>query len=199
MKYLDLSVQSVLNQQHKDLEFLILDDYSTDGSWKYLQSLKDDRIKIWRNGQNKGLFYNLNFLIKKSNGNLIKLWSQDDIMRFDCIHEVLLFHSRYPQIGFSYTDRIYINSNGKHLNINKLDTTPELISTELHTQIAFITGSIAGNIANVTLTKKALDTVGLFNENMRISGDFEMWVRLAKDHPVGYLKKQLVYLHCQEH
>jgi len=194
MKYLNQSVQSVLNQQHSEFEFLILDDCSTDGSWAYILSLNDDRVKVWQNEQNRGLFYNLNYLIKKSKGNLIKLWSQDDIMQQDCLHEILLFHGRYPQIGFSYTDRLYIDANGKGLDINKLDTTPELISTELHTQIAFITGSIAGNIANVTLNKNALDSVGLFNENMKISGDFEMWVRMAKNYPVGFLKKQLVYL-----
>jgi len=194
MKYLDQSVQSVLNQQYKNFEFLILDDCSIDGSWSYVQSLNDDRVKVWQNEQNRGLFYNLNFLINKSKGNLIKLWSQDDIMQPDCILEVLLFHDRYPHIGFSYTDRLYIDAAGKRLDITKLDTTPELISTELHTQIAFITGSIAGNIANVTLNKAALDKVGLFNENMKISGDFEMWVRLAKDYPVGFIKKPLVHL-----
>ncbi|MBC7616987.1 MAG: glycosyltransferase [Pedobacter sp.] len=198
MKYLEQSVQSVLNQQFRNFEFFIIDDCSTEGSWAYLQSLTDQRVSIWRNEQNKGLFFNLNFLIRKSRGALIKLWSQDDVMEPDCIGEVCSFHERYPQIGFSYTDRKYIDAAGMSLNINKYDDTPELISTELHAHIAFITGSIAGNIANVTLCKAVLHKVGLFNEEMKISGDFEMWVRLAKDHPVGFLKKPLIHLRNHE-
>jgi hypothetical protein len=115
-------------------------------------------------------------------------------MEANCMQEVSSFHLRYPQIGFSYTDRKYIDADGLLLDINKHDETPELISPELHAQIAFITGSIAGNIANVTLSRAVLDEVGLFNETMKISGDFEMWVRLAKNHPIGFIKIPLIKL-----
>jgi glycosyltransferase involved in cell wall biosynthesis len=175
-------------------EFLVLDDCSTDGSWEYLQSLKDERVSLFRNEQNRGLFYNLNFLIKKSKGSIIKLWSQDDVLYPECIGAVVAFHRQYPEIGFSYTGRDYIDASGNDLNIHQQDDTPEIITTALHARIAFFTGSIAGNIANVALSKSALDKTGLFNEQMKISGDFEMWVRLAKDHPVGFIHKPLVQL-----
>ena len=194
IKYLEQSVVSILNQEHENFEFLIVDDCSDDGSWEYLQSLQDKRVKVYRNKKNAGLFFNLNFLIKVSNGALIKLWSQDDVMEVNCITEVLAFHQRYPQVGFSYTDRHFIDADGTYLNLGKIDETPELISPALHARIAFITGSIAGNIANVTINRTALDEVGLFNETMKISGDFEMWVRLAKERPVGFVKLPLIRL-----
>jgi glycosyltransferase involved in cell wall biosynthesis len=194
IKYLEQSVVSVLNQQYDNFEFLIVDDCSDDGSWEYLQSLTDKRVKIFQNPANAGLFFNLNFLIKQSTGELIKLWSQDDVMELNCIKEVISFHQRYPQIGFSYTDRSFIDAGNEYLDIGKTDETPELISPGLHARIAFITGSIAGNIANVTINKAVLEQVGLFNEQMKISGDFEMWVRLAKDHPVGFVKQPLIRL-----
>ncbi len=194
IKYVEQSVRSVLLQEYVNFEFLIVDDCSTDGSWEYLQSLSDTRIKLYQNKENKGLFFNLNFLVKASGGVLIKLWSQDDVMELNCLKEVVEFHQRYPQIGFSYTDRSFIDSSDKYLDIGKIDNTPELITPELHARIAFITGSIAGNIANVTVTKSILDKVGLFNEEMKISGDFEMWVRLAKDYPVGFVKQRLIRL-----
>src|SRR5688572_16773922 len=77
-EYLKQSVESVLTQSLNNFELLILDDCSTDGSWSYLQSLDDNRIELYRNEKNKGLFYNLNFLIKASNSPLVKLWAQDD-------------------------------------------------------------------------------------------------------------------------
>ena len=177
-----------------DFEFLILDDCSTDGSWEWLKQLKDDRISLFRNEQNRGLFYNLNFLIKKSEAGIIKLWSQDDVLYPACIGAIVAFHYKHPSIGFSYTGRDYIDAAGNDLNIFQEDDTPEIVSRALHARIAFFTGSIAGNIANVTLNKSALDNTGLFNEHMKISGDFEMWVRLAKDYPVGFINKSLVQL-----
>lgn len=194
IKYLELAVQSVLQQQFSLFEFLIIDDCSTDGSWEYLQSVKDSRVTLYRNTNNKGLFYNLNFLIEKSTSSLIKLWSQDDIMHLDCIQEVVLFHELHPFIGFSYTDREYIDASGIKIPNNRIDNTPSIISKDLHTRIACITGSIAGNIANVTIAKAALDKVGLFNEEMKISGDFDMWVRIAREFTIGFIKKPLIQL-----
>lgn len=194
IKYLHQSVDSILKQDFTDFEFLIIDDFSSDGSWEYLISLKDQRITLFRNEQNKGLFFNLNFLIKKSNSPIIKLWSQDDVLYPNCFKEVVNFHEKYPGIGFSYTGCDYIDASGNDLDIRQDDDTPEIISPQLHARIAFFTGSIAGNIANVTISKAALDKIGLFNDQMKISGDFEMWVRLAKDHPVGFIKQPLLQL-----
>lgn len=194
LRYLPQSVNSVLEQAFKDFELLILDDCSTDGSWEWLQTLQDQRISIFRNGQNRGLFYNLNFLIGKSQAPVIKLWSQDDVMYPDCIGTVAAFHLQHPEIGFSYTGRDYIDANGNDLGIRQQDDTPVIVSSKLHARIAFFTGSIAGNIANVAINRRALNTTGLFNEEMKISGDFEMWVRLAKDYPVGFIEQALIQL-----
>ena len=194
MKYLPKSVESILEQDFTDFEFLVLDDCSTDGSWEWLQSLKDERVSLFRNEQNRGLFYNLNFLIKKSKASIIKLWSQDDVMYSNCIGAIVTFHQHHLQIGFSYTGRDYIDASGNNLDIYQKDDTPEIVSSVLHARIAFFTGSIAGNIANVALNKAALENTGLFNEQMKISADFEMWVRLAKDYPVGFINKPLVQL-----
>src|SRR5260221_25078 len=194
MPYLQQSVESVLAQSFMDFEFWILDDCSEDGSWEYLSGLKDPRITLLRNDVNRGLFPNLNILIRSSGSPLVKLWAQDDIMYPKYLETTISFHSRYPGIGFSYTGRDYIDEAGRVQPSSLQDHTPELVSTELHSRIAFFTGSIAGNIANVTLSRAALDKVGLFREDMRISGDFDMWVRLARYFPVGFICQPLIQL-----
>jgi glycosyltransferase involved in cell wall biosynthesis len=49
IKYLEESITSVLQQDYNNFEFLIVDDCSTDSSWEYLLSLKDERIKLFKN------------------------------------------------------------------------------------------------------------------------------------------------------
>lgn len=193
-EYLKLSVDSVLQQNLKAFEFLIIDDCSTDESWSYLQNIKDSRVKICKQEKNQGLFSCLNKLVKESNTNLIKLWSQDDIMYKDCLGKVVAFHQQNPHLGFSYTGREMIDKAGKIRKIDRVDDTPEIISTNLHSRIAYYTGSIAGNIANVCINKAALDKVGLFNDKMKISADFDMWVRLAEHHETGFIKEKLIQL-----
>jgi glycosyltransferase involved in cell wall biosynthesis len=194
LPYLKESVSSVLQQSFADFELLIVDDVSTDGSLAYLESLQDSRIQLFTNDTNRGLFFNLNFLITKSRSPLIKLWSQDDIMYSDCLEKIIRFHSAHPGVGFIYSGRDIINDNGDLVPNEITDTTPEIVLKELHTRIAFFTGSIAGNISNVTLSAKALETTGLFNESMKISGDFEMWVRMAEKFPIGFIHDRLIRL-----
>ncbi len=192
--YLETSIKSLLAQELEEFELLILDDCSTDGSLAYLESLDDSRIRLFKNESNKGLFYNLNFLANKTTTPLIKLWSQDDIMYPACLQQFVEFFRVYPQVGFAYSGIHSIDENGIIKQNNYSDDTPQIISTALHARIAFFTGSIAGNIANVCISKKALQEVGLFNEGMKISADFDMWVRLAKNYDTGFIPAKLVQL-----
>lgn len=198
-KYLQQSIDSVLRQSMTEFEFLIVDDCSKDNSYDILQSIKDARVTVFRNEQNKGLFFNLNFLIAKSGTPLIKLWSQDDVMESDALAEIVKFHEKNNNLGFSYTAVSYIDKNGQVINKEReVDNTPEIINSNLHASICFETGSIAGNIANVTLTREGINKVGLFDENMRMSGDFDMWVRLAQYFDTGFLNKPLIALRDHE-
>jgi len=192
--YLQQSLQSVLNQQFTDFEILIIDDCSVDDSFNYLQSISDSRISLFRNEKNRGLFYNLNYLVGQSKSPLLKLWAQDDRMYPGCLGSFVAFYQLHPGVGFIYSGRDIIDENG-HIKENKIvDNTPSIISTALHAKIAYFTGSIAGNIANVCINKKAMDKVGMFNEQMKISADFDMWVRLAKDHDTGFIPEKIIQL-----
>ena len=191
-EFLQDSVQSVLSQSFSSFYFFIVDDNSTDGSYEMLSQLEDDRIILIKNETNKGLFYTLNLLIKKIETPLIKLWAQDDIMKTDCLGEFVNFYQNHPEVGFIYCAADTIDKSGNQKANNFIDTTPEILTTSMHARIAYYTGSIAGNIANVCLTKAGMDKVGLFDEKMIISADFDMWVRLAEFFPTGFINKKLI-------
>jgi len=195
MKYLEQSVQSVLNQDLHSFEFLICDDCSKDLSWEYLKLIKDDRVTVFRNEKNKGLFATLNFLCKSTDADIIKLWSQDDIMNINCLSETVKFHEKYKDIAFSYSDRIHIDDKDEVIRSNDyIDYTPEFIPKKLHDKIALFTGSIAGNISNVAIINKKVKEVGYFDESMTICADFDMWVKLSANNDIGKIKKPLILL-----
>ena len=193
-QYLQQSVQSILNQELTNFELLIIDDCSTDGSLQYLQSLQDSRIQLFTNEHNRGLFYNLNFLIGKSKAGLIKLWAQDDVMFCFCLSRFVDFFEQYPGIGFMYSQRDIIDEGGNIIRGGAVDNTPFMLTPHMHAAIAYFNGSIAGNISSVCLSKLALEKVGPFNEEMKISADFDMWVRLARHYDTGFISDHLLQL-----
>jgi len=76
-KFLRQAVQSILNQNFKDFEFIIINDGSTDRTLEILKSFKDSRIRIF-NRENKGLANSLNEGIFLSKGKYIARMDSDD-------------------------------------------------------------------------------------------------------------------------
>lgn len=80
-KYLRQQVESILNQTVADIELVMSDDCSIDGSWKVMEQLatEDSRIRIYRNESNLGFKDNFGKAIEKCHGEYIALSDCDDI------------------------------------------------------------------------------------------------------------------------
>jgi len=193
-KYLKDSVDSALAQGYTDYELIIWNDGSTDKSANLIGSYRDSRIRVFRNNNNQGLFKSLNLAIGKAQGKWIRIWSQDDVMKPNCLETETEFHRVHPEVGMSYCARDIIDGFGKVLLNAPEDKTPEVVLPELAVQIMFYHGSITGNISNVMIKKSVFDEIGLFREDMKISGDFEMWFRILEKYPIGFIREPLIYL-----
>lgn len=192
--YLRESLESVLLQTYKNFDFIICDDDSKDNSVKIIESYQDERIKFLKNQTNQGLFKTLNILIAEANSEYIRIWTQDDIMKPECLEQEIEFHQRHSEIGMTYCRRDPIDEHSQVISYILKDDTPDIISADLANQISFYHGSMPGNIATVMLKKSVLNNVGLFREDMIVAGDFEMWVRIMEHYPIGYIHQSLIKL-----
>jgi hypothetical protein len=97
--FLDQSIGSILGQVHGDFEFLIIDDRSTDGSFDYLEGLKDSRIRVLRQPTNQGVRGTYNRGLAEAKGEFIAIMDQDDISEPDRIGLQLRFMEAHPDVG----------------------------------------------------------------------------------------------------
>ena len=77
------TINSALNQSYKNIEIIICDNNSIDGTWELLQKIvkKDPRIKIFRNKENLGAVKNWKEVYKNATGDFFHmLWSDDIIL-----------------------------------------------------------------------------------------------------------------------
>jgi glycosyltransferase involved in cell wall biosynthesis len=79
-KYLQGAIDSILNQTFTDLEFIIVDDGSTDNSLEVIQNYHDERIYVIENKRNIGLTRSLNKALQQARGEYIVRQDADDIM-----------------------------------------------------------------------------------------------------------------------
>lgn len=103
-KFLRAAINSILTQTEENFELLIIDDHSTDGSWKIIAEFakRDKRIRAFRNDINKGLVKSLNTLIPKTRGTYIARMDADDIAlpsRFTKQIELLTSNKNLVAIG----------------------------------------------------------------------------------------------------
>ncbi|WP_162343331.1 glycosyltransferase family 2 protein [Cyclobacterium salsum] len=119
-KFLDETIESVINQEYKIFEFLILDDGSTDGSQDIIKkfALKDERIKPFFE-TNKGKCISTNILVERAKGEWCAFLDADDVMYPNRLHDQIAFHKNNPEIDASSCHCDYINEEGKFLGPQK--------------------------------------------------------------------------------
>jgi len=116
--YLQEAVESLLNQNYNNIEIIISDNASTDRTEKICKHYAegDDRIKYFRQSQNRGAAFNYNFVFKKSDGKYFKWAAHDDICMPDFVKECVSVLENYPGVVLCYPKIVNINEFGNRIN-----------------------------------------------------------------------------------
>ncbi len=120
--YIEESVNSLLNQTYKNIELIIVDDFSDDNTYSILKDMKekDNRIKLYRNSKNLKIVETLNFAFKQSKGEYICRMDGDDVSHHQRIEKKILFLRENPSISLVGCSVNSINEEGKFLNEKKM-------------------------------------------------------------------------------
>ncbi|WP_419786671.1 glycosyltransferase family 2 protein [Pseudodesulfovibrio sp.] len=127
------AIESVLNQDFADFEFLVVDDASTDNSRAILEAAagNDSRIRLLRHDKNQGVAAALNTGIQAVRGEYVARQDSDDISlpgRFKAQTEFLDAH---PEVGVVCGDYVDVNDHGKIIARHSPPRTNHLIAWHL--------------------------------------------------------------------
>lgn len=187
-KYLREAIDSILNQTFPDFEFLIVNDASTDSSLKIIQSYDDKRIRLIENDKNIGLTKSLNKAIKQSQGEYIARQDADDISLLNRFEEQLRYLEQHPEVALLGTSVYQIDERGRTLGRIIVPAKP---GRSLFKENQFNHGS-------TIFKREAVDRLGGYNELLRYSQDYELWLRMAKYYEVSNLTQALYKLRFHE-
>lgn len=109
---LRLAVASVLAQSFGDWELLLIDDGSTDGAIEALR-LEDSRVRVIRDGGNRGLAARLNQAIGLARGELLVRMDADDISHPERFARQVAFLDAHPEVDLLGTAAVVIDADGR--------------------------------------------------------------------------------------
>lgn len=171
---LSLTLDSILKQTYKNIEIIIIDDYSTDGTKDLVESklLKlDNRIKYIRCDKNSGLATARNKGILNSNGEYFTFCDDDDLWMPNFIEEFVIVASMYDSEWCFCCSGKYKNFFGT-----------EIVSTfQYEGQLKNLikegfTPPVASQFYNLSSIKK----INGYNTKVKTGVDHDLWIRLAK-------------------
>jgi glycosyltransferase involved in cell wall biosynthesis len=92
------AIRSVFAQTYQDWELILVDDGSSDGSLEIAQMVKDPRVRVLSDGQNRGLCARLNEIASLARGRLIARMDADDLMHPERIAKQVTLLDARPDV-----------------------------------------------------------------------------------------------------
>ena len=183
-RYLQESIESILNQTYTDFEFIIINDGSTDKSKKIILSYEDPRVLYIENPVNQGYLFSLNKGIDIAKGKYIARMDADDLSmpgRFEKQINFLESHNDIVLVGSSAT---IINESNQEKKVTNVLLSSDLIFAQLFFENPFFHSSVMGR-------------AGVFREfkydfNYYLAEDYYLWSQIAMKYKLANLSEPLI-------
>lgn len=203
--YLDQAVESVLKQELTDFEVIIVDDYSTDGSFELARQLaaKDCRIRAYRNEKNLGIVANWNRCLEVAQGEWIKYVFQDDWLAPKCVSKLLstavrtgckfLICEREIQLEDDISWEIRNWFATKALRFCDVFPGRDCVSPKEFClgMLKHLGNNFIGEPTSALIHRSCFFRHGTFNRRLVQMCDLEFWCRLACYEGVAYVPERL--------
>ena len=176
-KYIEETINSILNQDYLNIEIIIVDDGSTDDTQYVLAKIKDPRVK-WFLQENMGAAAARNNAFRQSAGTYIKFMDADDLLKHACIGIQLNKIIEHPNcIASAKWGRFYLADR------SDFKLSPEKVWKDLP-GIDWLVNSLIDTGANMMqpgiflLPRHIVEIAGPWDESLSLIDDFEYMVRV---------------------
>lgn len=185
--HLSAALASILAQTKHDFELLVVDDASTDGTPEILRACRDQRLRVVRNEMNLGLTASLNRGLALARGEYIARHDADDLSAPERLRLQLAFLQAHPAVAA-------VGSQGRILDeAERFQEKRDLPLSHASIRFAHLFDNALLHSA-VTFRKAAVLEAGGYDEEYRVSQDYELWSRLGERHALANLPQRLISL-----
>lgn len=190
--YVCEALDAVANQTYPNIELVVIDDGSTDGSGKLIKKwvVNHPDATLILNGKNLGYCKTFNKAYRVSKGELLIDLSADDVLMPDRVEEgVKLFANAGDEVGVQFSDAQYIDEQGNPLKLHSEKfphkTIPQGDIYKEVIQRYFICSP------TMMFRRSVLDVLQGYDESLAFE-DFDFWIRASRNFKFIYSTGVLV-------
>ena len=177
---------TVQKQTWKKWELIFIDDASQDNTWQAIQNIseQDVRIRSIRRERNGGVATARNTGIQQAQGKYLAFLDSDDRWLPEKLEQQVKVFELSSNVGMVYTG---VRIRGRYGMVRD-----RIASVQGNVAEKAMWNNFAGSPSRVMISRKAIDDVGLFDEQLPSLEDRDMWFRIAKQYLVGMVPDPLV-------
>ncbi|WNH12227.1 glycosyltransferase family 2 protein [Thalassobellus suaedae] len=171
-KHLELAIKSVFAQTYQDWELLLIDDGSTDTSLEIAKSIKDQRVTVYSDGNNKKLAARLNEIVKLAKYDYIARMDADDFMAPTRLSTQIKILEDNPKFDLVSTGLFSISNTNILMGYRGHNWENPTFDEILYKKTGVLHPSVMG--------RKAWFERNKYNEDLKLGQDTELWLRTSK-------------------
>lgn len=168
-------IKSIINQTYPDIEHIIIDGSSTDGTIDVIQKYKDKIAKVVSE-PDKGIYDALNKGLKLASGDIVGFLHADDVYAHEKVIENVVSQMENHNVDSCYGDLLYVNKNNTEKIIRYWKSSP-------YKQGSFKYGWHPPH-PTFFVKRAVYEKYGGFDTDFEVSADFELMLRFLEKYQI---------------
>jgi glycosyltransferase involved in cell wall biosynthesis len=189
-RHLPMALDSLLSQSLQELEVIVIDDASHDETpsvfGKYAGNL---RVRLIRHDRNRGHIATYNEGLDLARGEFVAILSADDYcLNPDAVRQQVALFDLHPSVGLVFTAHALVKDG--HVSDYVVPSAQSYVRPGIDEYRHLIWGNYI--LHSGTLLRRTVQTeLGPYDPRLTHTGDWDMWLRTAAKHDVGYLSEPM--------
>ena len=174
-RFLEATLRSVLEQDYPNMEYLVVDGASTDGSVEIIRRYAD-RLAWWVSEKDSGQSEAINKAFRRAHGEFVGWLNSDDIYLPGAVSAAIKVFQSHPEAGLVYGDAQAIDADGRPFNLMRTRqyTLADLMAFNIICQPAAF------------MRRSVLEEAGYLNPAYQLLMDNLLWMCMALKAPIVY-------------
>jgi len=191
--HLAQAIESIVGQTYRAIEFIIIDDASTDNSPAILKEFteRDQRIRVLRNQENIGLTRSLNKGLQVCSGEFIARQDADDFSHPERIAKQIAYFQSNPGVALLGSCAYLVDGDGRTIRFEKTISGSDRLAREILIKNNFVHGSLM-------LKRAGIDAIGFYHDEFRYAQDYDLILRISEKFAIDNLDEPLYFYRIHE-